>query len=172
LQADDEARPLGRGDGDGPISLRNITHGGLGAWGEASNEEGDCGESAPGAWEICAIDVGVDGCCLGQGVVQVREIVYCLIFAWLGCLGDQGQGGGLERAQIGLQLLASEWADVSAGCKFAIHNLVIYSVEVLNGVMVMGGIGVVDPWNTKVKTICEASDKGGVSGEQAEACKL
>jgi len=172
LQADDEAGPLGWGDRDGPISLCNFTHRGLGAWGEASNEEGDCGESAPGAWELCAVDVGVDGRCIGQGVVQVGEIVYHPIFAWLGRLRDQGKGGGLERAQIGLQLLASEWANVSASCKFTFHDLIIYSVEVLNGVMVTGGIGVVNPWNTKVKTACEASDEGGVSGEQAKACEL
>ncbi len=163
---------MGRGDRDGPIGLCDITHRGLGAWGEASNEEGDCGESAPGAWELCAVDVGVDGRCVGQGVVQVGEIMYRPIFAWLGRLRDQRKGGGLERAQIGLQLLASEWADVSASCKFAFHDLVIYSVEVLNGVMVTGGIGVVNPQNTKVKTTCEALDEGGVSGEQAKACEL
>jgi len=62
---------LGWGDRDGAIGLCDVPDGGLRSWGEASNEEGDSGEGAPGAWEVITVDVGIDGGDFGLGVVWV-----------------------------------------------------------------------------------------------------
>src|ERR1700744_4222341 len=61
LQADDEAGPLRWGCRNCPVGLCNVTHRGLRSWGEACNEQENCGECSPCAWELIAIDIDVDG---------------------------------------------------------------------------------------------------------------
>ncbi|KAH8993200.1 hypothetical protein EDB92DRAFT_1815677 [Lactarius akahatsu] len=133
LEANDQARPLG-GDGrDGPVCLSDVTYRSLGPWGEVGNDKGDSGEGPPGD--------------PGKGVVWVQEVVYCLVFAWLGCFGDKQERGGLERAQLHLHLCLGEWADVMAS----------------------GGLY---DWDAEAEAVGQALEEGGVFSEQVKVGEI
>ena len=80
---DDQTWPLCWDDWDGPVGLHNIAHRGLGSRREIGDEQGDCRERSPGAGVFIAVDVGVDGGGIMEGIVWVGEIMYSSEFAWL-----------------------------------------------------------------------------------------